>query len=78
MCYYLPIKQATSMKFNKLYKNAVTRLENEKKNMEATHIAKSIKQDNSIECKSKTSAFITLRDHKENVRSSYSCRLINP
>ena len=46
--------------------------------MEATHIAKSIKQDNSIECKSKTSAFITLRDHKENVRSSYSCRLINP
>ena len=37
MCYYLPIKQATSMKFNKLYKNAVTRLENEKKHGSDAH-----------------------------------------
>ena len=41
-------------------------------NKEAKAIAKE------LDCLSKTNAFINLKDHKENFRSSPKCRLINP
>ena len=46
--------------------------------MEAKDIVKSISLDNRIECQAKTLAFITLKDHKENFRTSHPCRLISP
>ena len=46
--------------------------------MEAKPIAKNMKLDDQIKSLAKTPAFITLKDHKENFRSSYACRLINP
>ena len=45
--------------------------------MEAKYIAKSISLDNRIECQGKTPPFITLKDHKENFRTSHPCHLIN-
>ena len=47
-------------------------------NMKAKHIAKGIKLDDRIKSLAKTPAFITLKDHKENFRSSHPCPLINP
>lgn len=46
--------------------------------MEAKHIGKNIKLDVRIENLAKTPAFMTLKDHIENFRSSHLCRLINP
>ena len=62
---------------NKTYKKSTYRLEHTI-NMEAKQIAKNIKLDDRIESLAKTPAFMTLKDHKENFRSSHSCRLINP
>ena len=61
----------------KTCKKSTSRLENSI-NMEAKYIAKKIKLDHRIECLAKTPAFITLKDHKENFRTSHPCRLINP
>ena len=61
----------------KTYKKSTSRLENSI-NMEAKYIAKKIKLDDRIECLAKTPAFITLKYHKENFRTSHPCRLINP
>ena len=61
----------------KTYKKSTNRLEHAI-NMEAKHIAKNIKMDDRIESLTKTRVFITLKDHKENFRSSHPCRLINP
>ena len=46
--------------------------------MEAKHIAKNIKLDDHIEYLAQAPAFITLKDHKENFRTSHKCCLINP
>ena len=61
----------------KRYKKSTYRLEHAI-NIEAKHIAKNIKLDDRIEILAKIPAFITLKDHKENFRSSHPCRLINP
>ena len=61
----------------KTYKKSTKRLENGI-NMEAKHIAENIKLDDRIESLAHTQAFITLKDHKENFRTSHPCRLINP
>ena len=45
--------------------------------MEAKHIAENMKLDDCIESLAQTSAFLTLKDHKENFRTSHPCRLIN-
>ena len=61
----------------KSHKNSTKRVENTI-NMETKHIAKNIKLDYRIESLAQTSAFVTLKDHKENFRtSSHPCRLIN-
>ena len=46
--------------------------------MEAKNITKKSQLSGRIECLAKTSAFITLKDHKGNLQSSLHCRLINP
>ena len=61
----------------KTYKIATPCLENAI-NFEAKQIAKSIKLDDTIECTVKYPAFITLKDHKTNFRTSTPCRLLNP
>ena len=61
----------------KTYKKSTKRLENAI-NMEAKHIAEDIELDDRIESLAYTPAFITLKDHKENLRISYPCHLINP
>ena len=61
----------------KTYKKSTKRLANAI-NVEAKHIAKKVKLDDHIESLAHTPAFITLKDHKENFRTSHSCRLINP
>ena len=79
------IYQMSPSKYNKLlndnvtktYKKSTNRLE-KSINMEAKYTAKSISLGNRIECQGKTPAFITLKDHKENFRTSHPCRLINP
>ena len=60
----------------KTYKKSTNRLEHAI-NMEAKHIAKNIKLDDRIESLAKTPAFITLKDHNKNFRSSHPCRLTN-
>ena len=47
-------------------------------NMEAKHIAKRLEVSDRIEHLARNPAFITLKDHKENVSSKIPCRLINP
>ena len=46
--------------------------------MEAKHIAENIKLDDLTESLAQAPAFITLKDHKENFRTSHPCHLINP
>ena len=47
-------------------------------NNEAKQIAINEKLDDRIECFAKRQAFITLKDNKDNFRSSLPCRLLNP
>ena len=54
----------------KTYKKSTNRL-GHAINMEAKHIAKNIKLDDRIETLAKATAFINLKDHKENFRSSH-------
>ena len=61
----------------KTYKKSTKRLENAI-NMQAKHIAEKIKLDDRIEPLAPAPAFITLKDHKENFRTSHPCCLINP
>ena len=61
----------------KKYKKAPPKLETSI-NLEAKNIAELIHLDDRIECIARTSAFITLRDHKPDFRQNPSCRLINP
>ena len=56
----------------KSYKKSPTRLENSI-NLEAGD-----KLDDKIEFMAKAPAYITLKDHKDNLRSAHPCRLINP
>ena len=58
-------------------KKSTKRLENAI-NMEAKHIAKNITLDDRVESLAQTQAFITLKDYKENFRTSHPCCLINP
>ena len=60
----------------KAYKKSTKRLEITIK-MEAKHITANIKLDNHIESFVHTLAFITLKDHKKNFRTSHPCRSIN-
>ena len=60
----------------KTYKKSTNRLEHAI-NMEVKHIAKNMKLDDRIESLA-TPAFITIKDHNENFRSSHLCRLTNP
>ena len=46
--------------------------------MKLKKIVQDINLDNRIECIAKIYAFVTLRDHKQNLRSGTLCRLINP
>ena len=78
------IYQMSPSKYNKLlndnvtktYKKSTDRLE-KSINMEAKYIAKSLSLDSRIESQGKTPAFITLKDHKQNFRTSHPCRFIN-
>ena len=47
-------------------------------NLEAKQIAKGTKIDDKIECIAKNSAFIVLKDHKTNLRTSTPCWSLNP
>ena len=47
-------------------------------NLEAKEIALNINLDDRIECIAKNKAFVTLKAHKQNLRSATPCRLINP
>ena len=47
-------------------------------NLEAKSIAKSLKLQDRIECIAEKTAFITLKDHKENFNTAPKCRLLNP
>ena len=47
-------------------------------NTEAKLVAKDLGIDERIECLAKNTAFITLKDHKENFENNPKCRLINP
>ena len=88
MCLCLQTRQQTCMKYHlmitndyyknttKTYKKSTKRLENAI-NMEAKHIAENIKLDDRIESLAQTPATITLKDRKENFRTSHPCRLIN-
>ena len=46
--------------------------------MKQKQIAQDINLDNRIECIAKIYAFVTSRDHKQNLLSGTPCRLINP
>ena len=46
-------------------------------NLEAKEIAAGVKLDDRIEYMAKASAYITLKDHKDNFISAHPCRLIN-
>ena len=59
----------------KTYKKSTKRLENAI-NMQAKHIAEKIKLDDRIESLAPAPAIITLKDHKENFRTSHPCCLI--
>ena len=61
----------------KTYNKSTKRLGNAI-NMEAKHIAKNIELDDRIEFLAQIPTFITLKDHKGNVRTSHPYRLINP
>ena len=61
----------------KIYEKSTKHLESAE-NMEAKHIAENIKLDDCIESLAQSPAFITLKDHKENFRTSHPCCLINP
>ena len=58
------------MKISPKHKKSTNRL-GHAINMEAKHIAKNIKLDDRIETLAKATAFINLKDHKENFRSSH-------
>ena len=47
-------------------------------NLEAKLIAKGTKIDDKIECTAKNPAFIMLKDHKTNLRTSTPCWSLNP
>ena len=47
-------------------------------NHESKSIASTLKIDERIECMAQSEAFISLKDHKENVENNPKCRLINP
>ena len=70
-------KQLLHENIAKTYKKSTKRRENAI-NMEAKHIAKNIKLDDCIESLAQTPAFVTLKDHKGNLRTSHPCWLINP
>ena len=70
-------KQLLHRNISKTYKQSTKRMENAI-NMEAKNTAKNIKLDDRIESLAQTTAFITLKNHKENFRTSHPCRLINP
>ena len=61
----------------KSYKKSPTRL-GKSLNLKAKQIAAGVKLDDRIEYMAKAPADITLKDHKENLRSAHLCRLINP
>ena len=50
----------------------------ERINSEAKQIARGIKLDDKIEYAAKNPAFIKLKDHKTNFRTSTPCQLLNP
>ena len=70
-------KQLLHGSISKTYKQSTKRMGNAI-NMEAKSTAKNIKLDDRIESLAQTTAFITLKNHKENFRTSHPCRLINP
>ena len=65
----------------KTYTKLTERLEMSKRlsiSLEAKNIAKKLDLVERVKCLAKNTAFITLKDHKENFRASLPCRLINP
>ena len=74
-----PTEYKTLLKDNitKTYKKATPRLE-DAINLEANHIGKGTRLDDKIECTAKNPAFIALKDHKANFRTSTSYRSLNP
>ena len=46
-------------------------------NLEAKHIAKKLEIADRIECMATKTAYITIKDHKENLNINPKCRLIN-
>ena len=70
-------KRLLHEKIKKAFKKSTKRLEIAI-NVEAKHITGNIKLDNHIESFVHTLAFITLKDHKENCKTSHPCCLIYP
>ena len=70
-------KQLLHENITKSYKKSRKCLENAI-NMKAKHITENIKLDDQIESLAQTPAFITLKDHKKNFRTSHPCHLIIP
>ena len=65
----------------KTYTKLTERLEKSNRlsiSLEAKNIAKKLDLVERVKCLAKNTAFITLKDHKENFRASLPCRLINP
>ena len=78
--YKVPIKE-----YVKLLNNNITSKykKSNKKNLECVNketkiIACKLNLQNKIQCYPSNSAFITLKDHKDNFRTNPKCRLINP
>ena len=61
----------------KTYQKAPPKLE-ASINMEEKIISTKLKTSDRVECTTRTPAFATLKDHKDNFRSNPTCCLINP
>ena len=61
----------------KSFKKSLTHL-HKSLNLESKEIAEGVKLDDRIAYMAKASAYITLEDHKDNLRSAHPCRFINP
>ena len=70
-------KKLLKDKITKTHKKVIPCLE-DASNLQAKHIAKGIKLDDTIECTAKNPVFIMLKDHKTNLRRSTCCQLLNP
>ena len=77
--------EVSDSKYNKLLLDNITTTykksshsDVDETNTEASVIAEKLKIDDRVECLAEKTAFITLKDHKEDFKNNPKCRLINP